>query len=273
MPRRNTQDALFPRRSRVPWISGLGTGLLSGAFLATLAAVLNPDVSLLLVALIAATAMALSFARVTRRLVAVVSSVLGAVLLICLVTPILKPLEDALDVTQPPARADVIVALGGGMRCGAGQLEAASLARVVRAVELWRAGFASTITLSDTRGLWPDCPSLATAARRTVTALAPQPQPQIELLEGVSNTRDEAERVARLMRARGWTRALVVTSPTHSRRVLATFTNLGVNATVVAADEPRFDSALRLPFDRMMALPALAREVAGFVKYTVFGWF
>jgi uncharacterized SAM-binding protein YcdF (DUF218 family) len=273
MPKRNTQDALFPRRARPVWLNGLGYGLLSGAFLALLAVILNPDLPLLYAALIAATAIALGFTRVTRRIVAVLSSALAVVVLVCVLTPVLRPLEDALDVTQPPVKADVIVALGGGMRCGAGQLEGASLARVVRAVELWRAGYASTVTLSDTRGLWPDCPSIASVARGVIGAIAPQPSPTLEVLEAVSNTRDEAERVAALMRERRWTRALVVTSPTHSRRVQATFAAVGVNARIVAATEPRFDSALRLPFDRLMALPALAREVAGLVKYTLFGWF
>ena len=273
MRRRNTQDALFPKSSSLLSIEGLGFGLLIAAFLALTMLIFNPDTPIFWIAIIAVLSVALSLAAFTRRLLSFAASLVAVVVLVCVLTPVLQPLEDALDVTAPPAKADIIVALGGGMRCGAGQLEAASLARVVKAVELWRAGFASRITLSETAGLWPDCPSISSVASKIVTNLAPSPTPEISILEDVSNTRDEAERVAVLAKQNGWQRVLIVTSPTHSRRTLATFKQLGLNASVVAASEPRFDGALRLPFDRMMALPALAREVAGLVKYTLFGWF
>lgn len=273
MRRQNTQDALFPKSSRFLSVEGLGFGLLTAAFLTLTLLILNPDAPIFWIVIIAALSIALSLAFVTRRMLSFASSLIGLALLICVLTPILKPLEDSLDVTTSPVKADVIVALGGGMRCGAGQLEAASLARVVKAVELWRAGYAPRITLSKTTGLWPDCPSIAGVAGKIVTNLAPSPTPEISVLEDVSNTRDEAERVAVLAKKNGWQRVLVVTSPTHSRRALATFKRLGLNASVVAASEPRFDGALRLPYDRLMALPALARELAGLVKYTLFGWF
>ena len=273
MRRQNTQDALFPKHSRFLSVEGLGFGLLIAAFLTLTLLILNPDAPIFWIVIVTALSVALSLALVTRRSLSFAASLIALALLVCVLTPILQPLEDALDVTTPPVKADVIVALGGGMRCGAGQLEAASLARVVKAVELWRAGFAPAITLSKTTGLWPDCPSIASVAGKIVANLAPSPTPEISILENVSNTRDEAERVAVLAKQNGWQRVLIVTSPTHSRRALATFKQLGLNASVVAATEPRFDGALRLPFDRLMALPALAREVAGLVKYTLFGWF
>jgi uncharacterized SAM-binding protein YcdF (DUF218 family) len=277
MPRRNTQDALFPRGSRPAWVGGLSFGALIAAFLGGLATLLNPDLSLLWFMVIAAVSVALSLTPVTRRVLTGLSSLVAFVLLICLVTPVLRPLASSLDVTQSPARADVIVALGAGMRCGAGQLESASLARVVKALELWRAGFAPSVTLSDTDGVWTDCPSVESAARSLVGRLAPGNAPTLEVLRGangtgVRNTRDEAEAVASLARSRGWKRVLIVTSPSHSRRAQTTFQQLKLDAFVVAASEPRFDTDLRLPYDRLMALPALAREVAGMVKYTLFGW-
>jgi hypothetical protein len=158
MGRRNTQDALFPKASRGLWISGLGYGVLLGGFLTLVATIFNPDLSLLWAIGLTVLCVGLSFPPITRRALTVVSSILAFVLLICVLTPVLRPLEDALDVTEAPVKADVIVALGAGMRCGANQLESASLARVVKAVELWRAGYAADITLSDTSGLWNDCP-------------------------------------------------------------------------------------------------------------------
>ena len=273
MRRQNTQDALFPKSSKFLSVEGLGFGLLTAAFLALSMLVFNPDAPIFWIVIIAVLSLALSLAGVTRRILSFAASMTAFVLLICVLTPILRPLEDVLDVSTPPVKADVIVALGGGMRCGAGQLEAASLARVVKAIELWRAGFAPALTLSKTSGLWPDCPSISSVASKIVVNLAPSPTPEISILENVSNTRDEAERVAALAKRNGWHRVLIITSPTHSRRALATFKQLGLNASVVAASEPRFDGELRLPYDRMMALPAMVREVAGLVKYTLFGWF
>ena len=273
MPRRNTQDALFPRSSRLLWASGLGYGVLLGTFLTLVATIFNPDLTLLWAIGLTILCIGLSFLPITRRVLTAISSVLGLILLVCVLTPVLRPLEAALDVTEAPVKADVIVALGAGMRCGANQLESASLARVVKALELWRAGYASDITLSDTSGLWNDCPSLADAARGVVARLAPGSAPTINILPNVRNTRDEAEAVAKLAAAKGWKRVLIVTSPTHSRRAKATFQQLKLNATVVAASEPRFDAALRLPYDRLMALAPLARELAGTIKYSLFGWF
>jgi uncharacterized SAM-binding protein YcdF (DUF218 family) len=89
----------------------------------------------------------------------------------------------------------------------------------------------------------------------------------------MKTTRTEAEAVAREAKARGWKKILIVTSPTHSRRAKATFKQLKLDVLVVAATEPRFDSSLRTPFDRLMAIRVVIREIAGLAKYTLFGWF
>ena len=89
----------------------------------------------------------------------------------------------------------------------------------------------------------------------------------------MKSTRTEAEAVAREAKVRGWKKILVVTSPTHSRRTKATFRQLKLDVFVVAATEPRFDSSLRTPFDRLMAIRAVTRELAGLLKYSLFGWF
>ncbi len=274
MPRRSTQDALFPRSSRPAWLGGAGFGLLLGGFLGTVAVIVNPDLPWLWLVVTVAGAVALSLSALTRRILTVFSGLIAALLLICLLTPILRPLEAALDVTEAPVKADAIVTLGAGMRCGANQLESASQARVVTALQLWRQGYAPTVTFSDTKGLWPDCDSLATVARETARQLdGPGDGPNLLVLPDVHSTRDEAQAVAKLARERGWKRVLIVTSPSHSRRARTTFQQLKLNASVVAASEPRFDTELRLPYDRLMAIPALVREVAGVVKYSLFGWF
>jgi uncharacterized SAM-binding protein YcdF (DUF218 family) len=195
------------------------------------------------------------------------------VLALCVFTPMLQPLEDALDVTELPSQADVIVPLGAGFFCGSAELEGASLARLTKGLELWRSGYAKTMTVTDAHGLAPKCGSIEDAALALVRKLYPSTAPEIVVLRDMKTTRTEAEAVAREAKARGWKRVLIVTSPSHSRRAKTTFKQLGLDAFVVASTEPRFDSSLRTPFDRLMAIRPLAREVAGFVKYGLLGWF
>ena len=62
-----------------------------------------------------------------------------------------------------------------------------------------------------------------------------------------------AARVRDLARARGWTRVLLVTSPSHSRRAAALFRSQGVTVVSIPAQEWRFDQALTQPSDRLVA--------------------
>ena len=70
----------------------------------------------------------------------------------------------------------------------------------------------------------------------------------------------------------GWKRVLVVTSPTHTRRTRATFRDAGLTAIPVSSSEPRYDTGLRLPADRLRSLEAIVRELAGLLKYGANGW-
>jgi uncharacterized SAM-binding protein YcdF (DUF218 family) len=83
----------------------------------------------------------------------------------------------------------------------------------------------------------------------------------------------EAAAVAKEAKKRGWKTILIVTAPAHSRRARATFTQLKLQTFVVSSGEPRYDTDLHLPHDRLQALPVVIRELAGFVKYTLLGWF
>ncbi|UBV43987.1 YdcF family protein [Deinococcus taeanensis] len=206
--------------------------------------------------------------RASRVALQVGAALLTAGLAACLLTPVLRGPLAALTLSEPPRHADVIVVLGGGVQCGPGALEASSLARLVRGLELWRAGYAPVITVSEQSGLIGprDCPKLSGLARGVTGALYPDSGPEVLTLANVTTTRDEAARVRDLARARRWSHALLVTSPSHSRRAAALFRATGLRVTSVAAPEPRFDPTLPHPADRLWAARILAYEVLSRVK-------
>ena len=242
--------------------------------LVPVAVLLDPNMPLWrLVALLAVGTLA-GVTHPTLRALHGVAIAVAVLLGVTTLTPALRPVLAALDASSPPAKADAIVILGGGLNCGAGELEASSLDRLVRGLELWRAGFAGTITLTATP---PDvfgesCPSLEAVTGPIVMRLYPTGGPQVVVLEDMRTTRTEALAVAREAKARGWRRVLVVTSPVHTRRALATFRNAGLDASAVASSEARFDSALRNPWDRFAALQPVTRELLGLLTYAWRGW-
>ncbi len=185
-----------------------------------------------------------------------------------LFTPLMEWSVDALDVSVPPRRADVIVVLGAGIHCGTGNLDATSVARTTKGVALWKAGFAPVITVSDgDRSILGTCPSQAQVTIDLIESMLGQNTPPIVVLRHMRTTRTEANAVASMQNARNWKTVMVVTSPTHTRRALDTFRKAGVNAFVVAADEPNFDRAFDHPVDRLRALAPVFRELAAAVKY------
>jgi uncharacterized SAM-binding protein YcdF (DUF218 family) len=272
MRRSRNDSVVFPRRALPEWLRGLAISAVLGVFLSLVAALLHRDFHWLwLLGLIVISSL-MGLARVPRRILMGFSSLVALVLVLCMFTPVLQPLERYFDVSELPSRADVIVVLGGQVQCGASELGASSLARLSKGLELWRRGYAKTITLSDTAGLYANCPSDAELAKNQIQDLYGSNQPSIVVLNDMRTTRTEAEAVKKQAVSRGWNRVLIVTNPTHSRRARTTFQQMGLNAFVVASSEPRFDSSLRLVSDRIDALNPLAREVLGMLKYTLFGW-
>ncbi len=255
------------------WTQHLTLGLVSGLLLGSVVVLIYSETKWYVPLVILLLSLAMSLNGLTRRILNILTLCVGFLLALCVFTPVLQPVQRFLDVTQLPSRADVIVILGGGLHCGSTDLESSSLARTVKGLELWKAGYAPTITISDTTGLWDNCVSLEQTIRREISSLEPRNPPEMVVLPGVQNTHMEAEAVLREAKKRGWKTILIVTAPAHSRRARATFTQLKLQAFVVSSSEPRYDTDLHLPHDRLQALPVIVRELAGFVKYTLLGWF
>jgi uncharacterized SAM-binding protein YcdF (DUF218 family) len=255
------------------WLTGMGAGAFIGVWMGGLASLINTDLEWFWALGILLCCTALGAFRVSRMGLQITSGIITGCTALAMLTPVLQPMENYLDVTELPSQADVIVNLGAGFHCGANELEAASLARITKGLELWRSGYAKTMTVTDAHGLAPNCGSIEDAALDLIRTLYPSSAPEIVVLKDMKTTRTEAEAVAREAKIRGWRKILVVTSPTHSRRTKATFNQLKLDAFLVAATESRFDSSLHTPHDRLMSLRAISREIAGLVKYSLFGWF
>lgn len=253
---------------------GVLEGAAIGAALAVLAAYLGEirGTVPLLLALALGGGVAGAFAP-ARRVLRVGSGVVAAILAVCLLTPVLRAPLAGLVLSQPPTRADAIVILGAGVQCGTGTLDPHSLARLVRGLELWRAGYAPRLTVSEQSDLLgpASCPRQSDLQRAHIRALYPRGGPEIVTLRRVTTTRDEAARVRDLARERGWRRVLVVTSPSHSRRATRLVASGGVEAVSVPAGETRFDMTLPSPYDRLVALRTLLYEGLSRVKAGVGG--
>lgn len=119
--------------------------------------------------------------------------------------------------TDPPTKADVAIVLGGGEgeRLGA-------------ALRIWRQGRvrALLITGPDARLLpiYTGEDSLTQGeVKRRIAIKRGVPPDDVWIALGALSTYDEAQDALRVLRGRGVARAIVVTSPFHSRRARATF--------------------------------------------------
>ncbi|MFM8394796.1 MAG: YdcF family protein [Acidobacteriota bacterium] len=135
--------------------------------------------------------------------------------------PLLNGVARQLIRSEKPVAADLIIALGGDRYC----------LRERKGTDLYLQGYSRRIIVSGVQYI----PGVHTGdwARKYVVSLGVKEDDVIVLRE-TWNTREEARRLAKLMRDNGWKSALVVTSPYHSRRALYTLEK--------AAPELRFTS-------------------------------
>ena len=115
-----------------------------------------------------------------------------------------------LAVEDPLRAADVIVALSGDTG-----------ARTETAVDLWKRAYAPTIIFA---GASEDPHSVASGELMKRDAISLGVPEAVVLVEPSSNTTQQnAHQVANLMKARGLTTAILVTSPYHQRRAANLF--------------------------------------------------
>jgi len=102
---------------------------------------------------------------------------------------------------------------------------------------------------------------------------------QIDSLGGCVNTRDEAVRVAALMKEKGWQRVILVTSAYHMRRAQATFQAAGVPVVCVPCDfqtevsvETEDELELVPRYSGFQKISLYLHEQIGWLAYRRHGW-
>ena len=169
---------------------------------------------------------------------------LGAILIVA----VLVGIGHWLDVADPLAKADAIVAISGDTG-----------ARAATAIALWKQGYAPLLIFS---GGSSDPESVASAELMKRSAVAAGVPASAIAVEGASATTEEnAQRVAELMKARGLGSAILVTSPYHQRRAAILFEREFGRASLSfrnhPADDPDWDPNLWWTSDPSRSLTLL----------------
>ena len=165
-----------------------------------------------------------------RRLVA--GFVFGCITGVLATVAVLVGIGHFLDVEDPLRPADAIVALSGDTG-----------ARTVTAVDLWKRKLAPVIIFA---GASEDPNSVASGELMKREAVAGGVPESAIIVEPSSNTTQEnASAVAALMRSRGLSSAILVTSPYHQRRAADLFARefppAGLSFTNYPARDPQWD--------------------------------
>jgi uncharacterized SAM-binding protein YcdF (DUF218 family) len=225
------------------------------------------SVSFLPVAIVAGAVAGIT--RVARFMVLATAALL-LLLLIVAFTPIMESPTDRLvrrDVA--PSTADAIVVLSAGVTMD-GMLTQQGLDRILKGVELARAGVAPRIVLTRERKTADGRLITSDLDQTRLVALAEAP---VTRTETVASTRDEALRIKEMSDSAGWKRIVLVTSPFHSRRACATFEKVGMAVSCMPA-ESRDVAVINLTGrdDRVRAFGMWTYELAGTLRYWIAGW-
>ena len=254
--------------------------LLATKVAAALVFPLNLSILLGLVALVLAR-------RRKGGLAALAGALAIAVLFVASAPAVSDRLVAGLERDWPPAdpaaspRAGAIVVLGGSLATGVPPRHGPELVdasdRVLHAARLYRAGKAPVVVASGGRLPW------MAASRSEADEMAGLlvewgvPREAILLEEKARTTSENAAESARLLRARGVKRVLLVTSSIHMRRALASFRAEGLEAIPSPCDALVAGPPSTGPLAWLPAPEALARthralkELLGLLYYRATG--
>jgi uncharacterized SAM-binding protein YcdF (DUF218 family) len=255
------------RTARLAW--GLALGALAGEFireldLATLVSFEGDRQYVIVGAAVLGGVLGLT--RLRLLAVAAVAGLAALWLGVCF-TPLAAWLRDGLVRRDPLVPADAVYVLASNIQKD-DDPSASAASRLWRALELVAEEKTDRVVISE---IPPPAGHYEPIARAWMSAF--HLGRELVVLEQTSNTREEAVAVARLCRERGFTRLLVVTSPTHTRRACAAFEREGLAVVCVPAIETQFDiETLDRPGDRVKAFGPIAHERLGLFVYRRRGW-
>jgi uncharacterized SAM-binding protein YcdF (DUF218 family) len=202
-----------------------------------------------------------------RKLLWYVNAVLVIGILVISYTPLAKILIHTLDCSDPPAPADAIVVLADGYIDNQ-TIAAEGQDRVLCALRLLRGGYSHQLVLTrpvGTSGGWTNL------VRREMLELGLDFP--VDQTEPVRDTHDESLEIARIARARGWHRVILVTQTWHMRRAGALFQKTGLTIIRVPCGDSTYDSqGASNPYDRLCAFRDWLHESVGYVVYEMRGW-
>ncbi len=210
---------------------------------------------------------ALAWSTRLRVLISLGAAMLGALWLVVAFTPLSLVLTRDLVRRDPAAAADAIVVLSSNLQLD-GDPTPVEMQRLLRGIELVAQGHSRRLLVAD---LPPPAPPHAPQARGACERL--RIGCEVFSTGLARNTHDEALNAAQLFARQGWRRALLVTSPTHSRRAAAAFEAQGLEVVSVPCLEARYDlEALPEPRERLDAFGAALHERLGLWVYARRGW-
>jgi uncharacterized SAM-binding protein YcdF (DUF218 family) len=179
--------------------------------------------------------------------------------------PLAAPLARPLLVAEELRPEPFIVVLSGGIR-STGRLNEVTRARIAHGVRLFHRGLAPILILSGGRRA-PHRPNSAPYMRALCESLGVPPSSI--LTEGTSSrTAENAREVARLVRARGESSILLVTSPAHMRRAKLCFERQAIRVSPAAAFPP---SPTASP-GKASLLEEVLHEYLALLCYRALGW-
>ncbi len=206
-----------------------------------------------------------------RRLALVVAGVAGAAFWI-LSTPIVadrlvQGLEGevgARTIADLPV-ADAIVVLGGGIGPALPPRTVADLSegadRVLFAARLARAGKAPLVVASGGYPAWVGAPTSESAETKALLVEWGVPADHVLLEERSLDTLENAADTAKLLRERGLTKILLVTSALHMPRALEAFRATGLDVTAAPTDYAGVENAHHTVLDYVPTATAFELSV------------
>jgi uncharacterized SAM-binding protein YcdF (DUF218 family) len=257
------------RHRKIPW-RRLRRGLILGGLAGSAIVVLNVNVlfrnfahTILAATLIGGVLGLAGF----RKLLWYINAVLLIGILLIAYTPLAKTLLHSLDRADPPAPADAIVVLADGY-IDDRTIAAQAQDRVLCALRLLRAGYSHQLLLTRPIG---DAGGWTNLVRRQMLDLGLDYP--VDQTDPVTNTHDESLSVARIARAHGWHRVILVTQSWHMRRAAALFARTGLTIIRVPCGDSTYDTQnVSEPYDRLYAFRDWLHETVGYTVYQLRGW-
>ena len=164
---------------------------------------------------------------------------------------------------EPLVKSDVIIVLGAGSRSTTPHLPPQAFARVQEGVSLLQDGWAPTMIVSGGYNIHTGLTEAPLMKAVAVTDGAPAniviPEPQSK------DTWENATDSLAIMKAGGWTSALVVTSPYHTWRACHIFRKQHANVHCIAA--PLRTAASHTVYERLMDFRSVVREYGAIVYF------